>query len=157
MGKSNIINITKSTDSTQETEELAEAIGNHLHGGEVVELISDLGGGKTTFVRGFAKGAGSIDTVASPSFTIKREYYAKDLTIHHFDFYRLKEPGLIQHDLTEALENSNDIVIIEWADIVKGVLPAMRLSVHIKTTGENTRQITFKAPESLKYLLKDLQ
>src|SRR5262245_31168810 len=56
-----------SSASSAETEELAQSLGRRLKGGEVIELVSDLGGGKTTFVRGLAKGAGSPDKVASPS------------------------------------------------------------------------------------------
>ena len=119
--------------------------------------MSDLGGGKTTLVRGIAKGAGSLDTVASPSFTIKREYYARDLTIHHFDFYRLKEPGLIQHDLAEAMENPNDIVIIEWADIVQGVLPKNRVTIQSKVTSPDGRKLSFRVPSRYAYLLEGLK
>ena len=55
--------------SASDTEAYAEQIGNNLKGGEIIELISDLGGGKTTFVRGLARGMGSTDAVSSPSFT----------------------------------------------------------------------------------------
>ena len=141
--------------SPNETELLGEKIGQRLRGGETIELVSDLGGGKTTFVRGLAKGLGSADKVASPSFTIKREYYAEDLSLHHFDFHRLHEPGEILHDLAEVINQPCNVVVVEWADIVQGVLPTKRLTVTIKTTGETTRQLTFKIPPQLSYTLED--
>lgn len=119
--------------------------------------MSDLGGGKTTFVRGLAKGIGSVDKVASPSFTIKREYYTEDLAIHHFDFHRLHEPGEILHDLAEVINEPSNIVVVEWADKVQGVLPAKRITVTIKPTGETTRQYSFKYPNQLAYIFEDVK
>lgn len=143
--------------SSNETELLGEKLGKNPKGGEVIELISDLGGGKTTFVRGLAKGIGSTDNVASPSFIIKREYRTPDLRLHHFDFYRLSEPGVVQHELEESLHDPHVVSVIEWADIVEGVLPHNRLRVSIKTTGETTREFTFHLPQSLGYLLEGLK
>jgi tRNA threonylcarbamoyladenosine biosynthesis protein TsaE len=127
-------------------------IGRKLHGGEVIELVSDLGGGKTAFVRGLAEGIGSRDPVRSPSFTLSNQYKAGGLTLHHFDFYRLKEPGIMRRELAEILEDPKAVVVIEWGDIVKNVLPANRLTIHIKATGETTRQFNFSCPNSLKHL-----
>lgn len=62
------------TDSASATETLGEAMGKRLRGSEVIELVSDLGGGKTTFVRGLARGLGSTDKVSSPTFTISQVY-----------------------------------------------------------------------------------
>jgi len=128
-----------------------------LRGGEVIELISDLGGGKTTFVRGLARGIGSTDKVASPSFTISRIYQAGDTQLHHFDFYRLHEPGVVAHELAEIIHDTNSIVVIEWADIVQGVLPPARLTVQIRTTGDMTRTLKFNYPKSLSYIVKGLK
>jgi tRNA threonylcarbamoyladenosine biosynthesis protein TsaE len=142
---------TEST-SLNDTLETAMRIGRRLRGGEVIELVSDLGGGKTAFVRGLAKGMGSKDQVRSPSFTLANQYGAGDLTLHHFDFYRLKRPGIMQSELAEVLEDPKAAVVIEWGGIVEKVLPAKRLTVHIKTTGETSRQFSFSCPDSLKYL-----
>jgi tRNA threonylcarbamoyladenosine biosynthesis protein TsaE len=62
-----LIAVTKNAD---ETVALGQKIGQQLQGGEVIELISDLGGGKTQLVRGLAAGMGSTDQVQSPTFTI---------------------------------------------------------------------------------------
>lgn len=141
--------------SSNETELLGEKIGQRLKGGETIELISDLGGGKTTFVRGLAKGIGSLDKVASPSFTIKREYYTEDLELHHFDFHRLHDAGEMQHDLAEVVNHPSKVAVVEWANIVQGVLPVKRLTITIKATGETTRSISIKYPQPLAYALGD--
>jgi tRNA threonylcarbamoyladenosine biosynthesis protein TsaE len=143
--------------SSNETELLGECVGKNLKGGEVIELVSDLGGGKTTFVHGLAKGMGSLDNVSSPSFTLKQQYYSPELTLHHYDFYRLQEAGVMQHELAEVINDPAGVVVVEWGDVAEGVLPAKRMKVHIKTTGETTRQFQLICPEPLKYLLEGLK
>lgn len=137
----------------KDTEAIAERLGHALHGGEVIELVSDLGGGKTTFVRGLVRGAGSTDAVASPTFTISRVYRAGQKTVRHYDFYRLAEPGLMSAELRESLGDSDDIVVVEWGAVVQDVLPADRLQVTFKHAEEG-RTITFQAPPSLSYLIE---
>lgn len=105
-------------------------------------------------MRGLAKGIGSVDKVTSPTFTVKQEYYTQDLTLHHFDFYRLHEPGIIAGELHEVIHQRDGVIVIEWAKIVEGALPRVRMTVHLKTTGETTREIEFSYPDSLKYLLE---
>ena len=141
--------------SLEDTAKLAESLGAKLRGGEVIELVSDLGGGKTTFVRGLAKGMGSQDKVASPSFTISREYKARDLTLYHFDFYRLNDPGIVANELAEVVGDPKAVVAVEWADIVEDVLPVDKLTIRIKTTGEFTRELTCTYPAKLQYLIPE--
>lgn len=138
------------------TEQLAEQLASQLRGGEVLELISDLGGGKTTFTRGLARGLGSLETVASPTFTISRVYEAGSLHIHHFDFYRLHEAGIIAEELAEVLEDNQAIVVVEWADVVQDVLPTERLTITIEKTPEDSRIITFKVPKRLAHIKEAL-
>ena len=138
--------------SSEATEKLGEALGARLRGGEVLELRSDLGGGKTTFVRGLARGMGSTDKVASPTFTIVREYNAHDRTLYHFDFYRLNDPGLVANELAEVIHDPQAVVVVEWADIVEDVLPADAISITIKNIGETSRDILVSVPESRSYI-----
>lgn len=138
--------------SSNETERLAEQIGRKLRGGEVIELVSDLGGGKTTFVRGLAKGMGSTDNVASPTFTISREYHSKTLTMHHFDFYRLPEPGITASELQEVIDEPRFVTVVEWANVVHDILPNNRLKISFKTISEATRELEFTCPYDLSYL-----
>jgi tRNA threonylcarbamoyladenosine biosynthesis protein TsaE len=133
---------------------VAERLGRNLRGGEVIELVSDLGGGKTTFVRGLAKGLGSKENVHSPSFTLANQYKSGELTLFHFDFYRLSEPGIMRQELAEVIEDPKSIVTVEWAEIVQDVLPENRLTITLQVTGENSRKLEFNFPESYKNLFK---
>jgi tRNA threonylcarbamoyladenosine biosynthesis protein TsaE len=135
---------------------LAHALGQKLRGGEVIELVSDLGGGKTTFVRGLAAGMGSTDRVSSPSFTLTNQYQAGDLTLQHFDFYRLSEPGIMRDELAEVLADPKMVTVVEWAGIVDEVLPAERLTIAITATTETGRELRFTYPNNLSYLVEQL-
>lgn len=132
-------------------------MGERLRGGEVIVLLSDLGGGKTAFVRGLAKGMGSTDHVASPTFTISREYKAGKLTLYHFDFYRLQEPGVVAAELEEFIGDPNAVVAIEWGEIVEDVLPGERIEITIERTGETARHISITYPRSLAYVVPEKQ
>jgi tRNA threonylcarbamoyladenosine biosynthesis protein TsaE len=139
--------------SSAATLELAAQIGRRLKGGEVIELVSDLGGGKTTFVQGLAAGMGSGDKVTSPSFTLSNQYQAGNLSLRHFDFYRLTEAGILSDELTEILQDEQAVVVIEWADLIEDLLPDDRLTVTITATGESSRQLDFSFPGNLGYLI----
>ena len=141
------------SESSEATEEIGRRIGMSLKGGEVIELISDLGGGKTTLVRGIAAGAGSKDSVSSPTFTINKVYKTRKFQIYHYDFYRLQDPGLMEYELAEALSEQNSVVIVEWADIVADVLPKERLIIRISAKDESVRQFDFEATEDSKYMI----
>ena len=148
---------TSSTGS-DDTERLGESLGRLLVGGEVIELRSDLGGGKTTFVRGLARGAGSKDNVTSPTFTLNRLYRSKDFNISHFDFYRLDEPGIMSEQLAESLD-SGDVVVVEWGEVVKHVLPDNRLAIEFLQTeaSADERAIRFCYPINMSPLIMKLQ
>jgi tRNA threonylcarbamoyladenosine biosynthesis protein TsaE len=138
--------------SSDDTLQLGEQVGRRLRGGEVIEMLSDLGGGKTTFVRGLAQGLEVDDVVHSPSFTVSNEYQGRELRLYHFDFYRLIDPGILRDELAEAMRDEKGVVVIEWADIVEDVLPADRLRIAIKSLGENLRQINLSTPKKLSRL-----
>lgn len=141
--------------SANDTERLGALVGASLRGGEVIELVSDLGGGKTTFVRGLARGAGASDQVSSPTFTLSNEYKASDFTIYHFDFYRIAEAGIMSDELAEVVGDPKVVVIVEWGEIVADVLPADKLTIKLLATSETSRQLEFSCPTSLKYLLPE--
>ncbi len=108
---------------------------------QIIELIGDVGAGKTTFVRGLAEGLKIKEPITSPSFTISKSY-ALPTGGHlvHYDFYRLNDPGLMTEDLSENLNNSNNIVIIEWGNSIANILPKDRLKIKIGYT-DNGRNI----------------
>lgn len=125
-----------------------------MRGGEVIELASDLGGGKTTFTRGLARGAGSQDRVASPTFTISREYVAPKFTITHFDFYRLGEAGIVGDEFEEIIGDPAYVTVAEWSGVVQDVLPEQRLTVQITQMGDDKRELTFTWPKTLDYVME---
>jgi tRNA threonylcarbamoyladenosine biosynthesis protein TsaE len=136
--------------------ELGRKIGQKLRGGECIELASDVGGGKTTFVRGLAKGAGSKNHVSSPTFTISKVYKAPKFDIVHFDFYRLQEAGLIENEIEEAVYEPGTVIVVEWSDIIQHVLPEDRLVISIKSLGEHKREISLEARPRLSYLVEQI-
>jgi tRNA threonylcarbamoyladenosine biosynthesis protein TsaE len=142
------------TANADQTEDLAAMIGARLRGGEVIELSSDLGGGKTTFVRGLARGFGSHDRVASPSFTLSKVYKSGNKEMHHFDFYRLHDAGIMTHELAELLHDKSIVLVVEWAELVHDVLPANRLTIKFEQAGDDGRRLSFEAPDSMSYLLE---
>ena len=128
------------------------SLGKKLRGGETLVFSSDLGGGKTTLTKSIALGLESKDDVTSPSFTILNEYKGR-LHIYHFDFYRLEDPGIIKHQLSEVVHDNTSVVIIEWADIVEGVLPKDTVRINISKTEKDERDIELIIPEGKEYLL----
>jgi tRNA threonylcarbamoyladenosine biosynthesis protein TsaE len=147
------------TTSSAETERLGRLLGQNLKGGEVIELRSDLGGGKTTFVRGLAAGAGSKANVTSPTFTLSRIYKTKNFDIHHFDFYRLEDPGILRDQLAESIGSHQVTTVIEWADIVQDVLSDDYVSIEFKPTANDPdeRQIIISYPEKLRSIITKVE
>ncbi len=118
-------------------------LGTLLKGGEVIELVGDVGAGKTTLTKGIAVGLGVDEDVQSPSFTISRVYLARDnLVLAHYDFYRLQSAGIMADELNEAVSDASTIIIIEWGGVVEGVLPSDRLTIQIDSPTESIRQLT---------------
>ena len=144
------------TTSLESTLSLGSKLGQNLKGGEVIELASDLGGGKTSLVKGIVAGTGCSDLVSSPSFTICNQYQSPRFTIYHFDFYRLNDPGIIRRELVEVLGDKQAVVIIEWPSVIESALPQERLSISLNVEDEKTRDINFSFSHSLHYLVKGL-
>jgi len=102
------------TGSPAETEAAGEALGRRLRVGDVVLLQGELGAGKTTFVRGVARGAGSEAPVASPTFQLVRVYPGR-LQLAHVDLYRIeKSPELAELGLDELADQG--AVLVEWGE-----------------------------------------
>ena len=98
----------------------------------VIELIGDVGTGKTTFTRGLARGLGVKEPITSPSFTISKSYALKNGgRLIHYDFYRLNDPGIMQDDLAENLKDNKNIIVIEWGESIKSLLPKKHTTIEI--------------------------
>ena len=123
-----------------------------MKGGEIIGLSGDLGGGKTTFVKGLAKGLGVRELVTSPTFVLMKEYGI----LVHFDLYRLKNKKEIETiGLSDYLGKPDKICVIEWAEKIKDCLkklPAKIIWVKFEYVGENKRKISVKTLKSLKTL-----
>lgn len=121
-------------------------LGAVLRGGEVIELIGDIGAGKTTLTKGIAQGLGVKDDVQSPTFTISRTYTARnDLVLAHYDFYRLVDAGIMTMELHESVSDPHIVTVLEWAGIVAGVLPKDTLTIRIESMTELSRRVTLTA------------
>ena len=110
----------------------------------VIELVGDVGAGKTTFVRGLAQGLGIEEPLSSPSFTISRFYQGDKVTLTHYDFYRLEDPGLMVEDLAESITDENNVTVIEWGQSIADILPPDHKIIEIKYIDENTRELIEK-------------
>ena len=111
----------------------------------VVELIGDVGAGKTTFVRGLADGLGIKEPVTSPSFMISKTYaLPSGGNLVHYDFYRLNEPGLMVDDFAENITNPKNIVVVEWGESVKDLLPNNHQTICINYNDDGSREVEVK-------------
>lgn len=111
----------------------------------IIGLIGDLGGGKTTFVKGLADGLGIKKNITSPSFVLLKEYKAKNFDLYHFDFYRLKDINDAKNlGLPEYFKKPKSIVLIEWADRIKNILSKDKLMIDFDFIDQNKRKLKFK-------------
>ena len=132
------------TKSDQETKELAGEIAQEMLGREnsealVIGLEGDLGSGKTTFIQGIAQGLGIKDKITSPTFVIMKKYNS----FYHIDCYRIESKDLLELGFKEIINQSGNIVMIEWAERVKNVLPKNTIWMKFEYIDENKRKITY--------------
>ena len=142
------------TRSAGDTRAVGAAIGSLLRPGDAIALAGDLGAGKTTLVQGLASALGYAGHVASPTFTLVREY-AASLRLRHVDVYRLER---VQDVLDLGLDDDPDAVVaVEWGDAVEGLLPTDHLTIDLRTEDDagadapvdaEVRRIALRAPRS---------
>ncbi|MFH1392942.1 MAG: tRNA (adenosine(37)-N6)-threonylcarbamoyltransferase complex ATPase subunit type 1 TsaE [Patescibacteria group bacterium] len=121
----------------------------------VIAFEGDLGSGKTTFIQGLAAGLGVKENVLSPTFVIQKDFALparggsafggknyRDL--YHIDAYRLKNPEeLLELGFGDLIKNPENIIVIEWADKVKKILPKNTIWIIFKNLGESKRKIIY--------------
>ncbi len=135
------------TSSAKETEKLGAKIAKKLPG-RIFALIGELGAGKTTFVKGFAKGLGIKKRIISPSFVFIRPYtidHKLYTNLYHVDLYRFERASDIRGiGLEEIWSYPKNIVIIEWAEKIKNLLPKKKIEIYFKYLGKNKREVEIK-------------
>ncbi len=148
------------TDSAEKTKRIGRIIGKHLLPGAVVTLQGELGAGKTTLVKGIAKGLGlaSEKIVSSPTFVLIHEYTARK-KIYHIDWYRLRSVEGADEALAEECFASDSITLVEWPERGKSLIPLNAVAIRISHRGFCSRSLeiffpTRPAPQFLKALKK---
>ena len=130
--------------SAEETKKYDQVLARQLQGGEVIGLIGELGSGKTTFVQGLAKGLGIRNRILSPTFVLMKKYKIPNTKkrFYHIDCYRIKKAqDLSALNLEKLFLNSQNIIIIEWADRIKEILPKNTIILDFEFKGKNQRGI----------------
>lgn len=146
------------TESAAETIELGRNFGELLEPGDVVALTGDLAAGKTTLIKGICDTLGVNQDVASPTFTLINEYEG-EIPVYHMDCYRENSiSGWIDIGVEEYFYGDG-IAIVEWAEMIKDILPPKSIKIFIEQDydQENWREFTIIIPENSRISKKDLQ
>jgi len=140
--------ISNSPDSTMT---LARKLAKSLKPGDILCLVGNLGCGKTTFVKGLARGLRiKPERVSSPTFVLMNIYEGK-LPLYHFDLYRLEEIGEMQALGYEEFLYGDGVSVIEWAERIQPLLQKEYLEIQFKHSGEDRRQLQF-VPRGNRYI-----
>lgn len=141
--------------STQETMKFAQEFARKLKGGEVVGLIGELGSGKTVFVKGLAQGLRIKEKITSPTFVLLKLYdilrpqthlrgvRKKVRVLVHVDAYRMESLEDIKSvGIEDYLGRDDTIMVIEWAEKIKEILPKDTIYIKFGHLSQNSRKIT---------------
>lgn len=142
--------------SARDTEDLGEALGRLLRPGDVVALQGELGGGKTCFVRGLARGLGVSAQVSSPTFQLMHSYPGR-IPLYHLDAWmRERGEGFLDEGGAEWLR-ADGVAAVEWAEHVLPWLPEQRFEVELAHTGPEQRSVSLRwtGPGARLWALRD--
>ncbi len=127
--------------SAAEMEEIGIELVPELADGMVVSVIGPLGAGKTTLVKGIAKGLLITEVVVSPSYLLAREYHGR-LTLHHLDAFRLESLSeLAEVGLDRLLPPENGVSVVEWPERIDGILDISDILVRIELLDSGSREV----------------
>lgn len=137
------------SENLKETQEIGKNLAEEIKKRRIFIIKGDLGAGKTTLVQGFAKGLGISQKVNSPTFILMNKYsLKKNKFLYHLDLYRInKKKELESLDIKEVINNKNNIVMIEWPEKIKDILPKDTVYIEMKVLEENKRKIIIKYGE----------
>ncbi|GEM_PF-226577 len=128
--------------TAEATEELGRVLGELAWGGLVLTLDGDLGAGKTTFVRGFARGLGIEDGVASPTYTLMQQHDGGRLPLFHFDAWMEGREKALLADGADEFLGDDGVSVVEWAGRIEGWLPSPRLAIQLRHDTPQTRWVS---------------
>jgi tRNA threonylcarbamoyladenosine biosynthesis protein TsaE len=129
------------TETPEQTREVGAVLATLLRPRDTVILTGDLGAGKTTLVQGIGRGLGVEEHVASPTFTLVREYAGR-LDVAHVDVYRLERVQDVVDLGLDELGGPDRVLLVEWGDAIEELLPGDRIVVELTTDAGETRRIT---------------
>jgi tRNA threonylcarbamoyladenosine biosynthesis protein TsaE len=135
------------TKSPEDTKKLGRKIGSSLKGGEIFALSGNLGAGKTTFMQGFAEGAGYLGRLTSPTFVLMRSYSIKEGKLYHLDLYRFEKNLKDEIDnmgVTDLWGRPENVMVIEWAEKINDLLPENTKRINFEIVGDTERKITYE-------------
>jgi len=137
--------------TVEQTREWGKQLGARLRGGDVIALIGDLGAGKTAFAQGVGEALNVTGPMTSPTFTLIHEYVAQlkgtQVRLIHMDLYRLQHTEEVEVIGVEDAFVEDAVSLIEWPEIAEDYLPDDRLDVEIIGSGEQSREIIFRAKD----------
>lgn len=135
------------SNGVSKTEEFAKEFASLLKPNDCIAFVGNLGMGKTAFVRGLAKGLNLNCEVSSPTFSLVNEYRGDNITLYHFDMYRVTTmDDLYSTGFFDYIE-SDSILAIEWSENITFALPKNTIFIEIERIDENTRRIIVKGDE----------
>ncbi|HQV23212.1 MAG TPA: tRNA (adenosine(37)-N6)-threonylcarbamoyltransferase complex ATPase subunit type 1 TsaE [Agitococcus sp.] len=128
-----------------------------LQKGMVVYLSGDLGAGKTTFTRGFLQGLGYTGNVKSPTYTLVESYEFAQLTVYHFDLYRLQDPEELELMGIRDYFNEQSIVIVEWPSKGEPLLPPADIIINMSIVPQGRTLIISASNDKAQQVLSHFQ
>ena len=129
------------THSPEETIDAAKKLGSMLHAGDIIAYKGGLGVGKTTFTRGLAIALGLGDNVFSPTFALVNEYKGKNISLYHFDMYRISGEDDLESTGFYDYPFEDNIVAVEWSENIADFLPENTIYITISRIDDDTREI----------------
>ncbi len=132
------------TFSSRETKKKGVLLAKKIKAPALIAIKGDLGSGKTTFLKGFAKGLGIKEEVQSPTFVIFKKYKTQKGKFYHFDAYRISDEDLSSLRFKEILSSKESIVAIEWSENIEKSLPLKRIEIHFRFVNRNERELIIK-------------